>query len=96
MPGSETSRVFSFYYVYLLESSNTSKLYIGYTRDLKKRLIEHNNGLNFSTKPYIPWRLIYYEASLNEKDARRREKYLKTNQGSRLIKRRIKEYLFNK
>src|SRR3989338_7747010 len=96
MPGSETSRVNSFYYVYLLKSILKDNLYIGFTKDLKKRLSEHNNGLNFSTKPYRPWRLIYYETCLNEKDARRREKYLKTNQDARLIKRRIKEYLYLK
>ncbi|KKS96604.1 hypothetical protein A3B05_01960 [Candidatus Giovannonibacteria bacterium RIFCSPLOWO2_01_FULL_43_160] len=85
-----------FYYVYLLESIKNGNLYIGYTKDLLRRIKEHNQGLNFSTKPYRPWRLIYYEACLNEKDAERREKYLKTNQDARLIKRRIKEYLYLK
>lgn len=85
-----------FYYVYLLESIKSGNLYIGYTADLPRRIKEHNHGLNFSTKPYRLWRLIYYEACLNEKDAERREKYLKTNQGARLIKRRIKEYLYLK
>ena len=68
---------------------------MGYTKDLRKRLIEHNQGLNKSTKPYRPWELIYYEACLNEKDAKRRENYLKTNQGQRLLKRRLKEYFFD-
>lgn len=85
-----------FYYVYLLESIESGRLYIGYTTDLPRRIKEHNHGLNFSTKPYRPWRLVYYEACLNEKDAERRERYLKTNQGARLIKRRIKEYLYLK
>jgi putative endonuclease len=38
--------------------------------------------------------LIYYEACLNEEDAKRREKYLKTSQGRRMLKIRIKEYLY--
>lgn len=83
-----------FFYVYLLESTINKQLYIGITEDLKKRVEEHNKGLNISTEPYRPWRLIYYEACLNKKDAIRREGYLKTNQGSRLLKRRIKEYLY--
>ena len=41
-----------------------------------------------------PWKLIYYEACLNEKDAKRRERYLKTSQGSRLLKARLKEYFY--
>jgi len=86
-----------FYYIYLLESTkHKNEYYSGYTRDLRKRLKEHNSGLNKSTKRYKPWKLIYYEACLNINDAKRREKYLKTTQGRRLIKRRIKDYLYNK
>ena len=83
-----------FFYVYVLESISSKQLYIGYTKDLRSRVEEHNNGANISTKPHKPWKLIYYEACLNQKDAIRREKYLKTNQGSRLLKRRMKEYLY--
>ncbi len=84
------------FYVYVIESLKLGKLYIGYSQDLTKRLKEHNQGLNFSTKPYKPWRCIYYEACLNEEDAMRREKYLKTTQGNRLLKRRLKEYFYLK
>jgi len=52
--------------------------------------------LVFSTKPYLPWRIIFFEAYRNEKDAKRREKYLKTSQGGRLLKRMLKEYFYNK
>lgn len=38
------------FYTYILQSKKNNKLYIGYTSDLKKRLLEHNQGLNFSTK----------------------------------------------
>ena len=69
-------------------------MYVGYTADLRKRLIEHNRGSVPSTKPYKPWRIIYYEACLSEADAMRREKYLKTTQGRRLLKRRLKEYFY--
>lgn len=96
MPGSDASGVV-FFYVYLLESLLAKgRLYIGYTSDLKKRVKEHNDGLNFSTKPYLPWQLIYYEACLNGKDAKRREHYLKTTIGSRMLKLRLKQYLREK
>jgi putative endonuclease len=85
-----------FFYVYVLESKLNKKLYIGYTRDLVRRVKEHNLGQEPATKPNLPWRLIYYEANLNEQDAKRREAYLKTNQGGRLLKRRVKEYLFSR
>ncbi|OGD62318.1 excinuclease ABC subunit C [Candidatus Berkelbacteria bacterium RIFOXYA2_FULL_43_10] len=85
-----------FYTVYLLQSKIDGSFYIGYTSDIKRRLKEHNSGLNFSTINKNPWKLIFFEAYINIKDAKRREKYLKTSQGSRLIKRMIKEYLFDK
>ena len=84
-----------FYYNYVIQSKKDRNLYTGRTIDLKKTLIEHNQGLNKSTKPYMPWKLIYYEACLNEEDAKRREHYLKTSQGQRLLKARLREYLFD-
>lgn len=64
MPSSEISNTKRFYYV--LESIKYNmEIYIGYTTDdLRKRIKEHNQGLSKSTKPYRPWRLIYYEAWL--------------------------------
>ena len=84
------------FYVYLIESKKNSELYTGYTNDLVRRLKEHNQGMNFSTKSAIPWKCIYYEACTNEEDAKRRESYLKTTQGKRLLKRRLKEYFYHK
>lgn len=82
------------FYTYCLQSLKNNELYIGFTKDLKKRLSEHNQGLNFSTKQYKPWKVIYYEGCIEESDARRREGYLKTTQGGRLLKRRMKDYLY--
>ncbi|TSC92838.1 MAG: excinuclease abc c subunit domain protein [Candidatus Berkelbacteria bacterium Licking1014_7] len=77
------------YYVYLLQSLNKEFSYIGSTPDLRKRVKKHNQGKVKSTKPYIPLKLIYYEAYLNEKDAIDREKRLKQRGSSKghLIKR---------
>ncbi len=69
-------------------------MYKGFTVHLNKRLQQHNSGLNFSTRGKGPWIVIHYEAYRNEKDAKRREKYLKTSQGSRLLKRMLKEYFY--
>ena len=79
---------------YVIQSIKDDQLYTGITSDLKKRLTEHNQGLNFSTKRYKPWKIVYYEACMDKDDAVRREGYLKTTQGIRLIKRRLKEYFY--
>ena len=81
------------FYIYILQSEIKHRLYIGKTIDLRRRLKEHNAGQNTSTKPYKPWRLIFYEAYTLQSDASRREKYLKTTQGHQAIKRMLKDYL---
>lgn len=91
----KTRLAIMFYYIYVLQSKIDNSLYVGYTTDLKQRLEKHNRGLNFSTKNKVPWSVIHYEAYKNRLDATRRERYLKTSQGSRLLKRMLKEFFFN-
>ena len=95
MPRREISKIM-FFYNYVIQSMKNNNLYVGYTSDLKERLEKHNKGLVKSTKLYMPWKLIYYEACLDKDDAKRREHYLKTSQGQRLLKRRLKEYFYKK
>jgi len=78
------------YYTYLLQSKKDGQWYTGYTKDLQKRFLEHNQGKVESTKRRIPMELIYYEACKNAFDARAREKYLKTGMGKRYLKNRLK------
>ena len=94
MPSNSTSMMF--FYTYVLLSNQDNNYYIGYTNNLKKRLEEHNSGKNFSTKPRIPLDLIYFEACLNEQDAKQREKYLKSTIGRRFIKKRLRQYFNDK
>jgi len=84
-----------FYYVYVLQSEKDNNFYIGYTKDIKKRLDEHNKGAVVSTKSRRPFNIVYFEGSLIMEDAIKREKYLKTSWGKRYIKNRIKSYLLN-
>ena len=82
-----------FHFVYILESSSGNHLYIGYyPGNVEERLAKHNRGEVLSTKAYRPWNLIFFEGYLNKNDAFRREKYLKTNQGARMLKLMLKEY----
>ncbi len=81
-----------FFYTYVLLSLKDNKCYIGYTNDLKRRLEEHDSGKNFSTKSRIPFKLIYYEACLNENDAKQRELYFKATVGRRYLSKRLREF----
>ena len=81
------------YYVYILRSKKNKRMYTGSTNNLRKRFKEHNDGKSNWTKKGIPWKLVYYEACLNEEDARSREIYLKSGMGKRYIKNRLKRFL---
>ena len=81
------------FYTYVLRSETDSNLYVGWTEDVHRRLIEHNNGMVQSTKGRRPLKLIYYEASLDRADAFAREKYLKSGMGKRYLKNRLKRFL---
>jgi len=83
------------YYVYLLLSEVDGNLYTGSTNDLRRRIDEHNNGNVVSTAKRRPLKLIYYEACINEMDARKREKYLKSGMGKKYIRNRLKSYFQN-
>ncbi len=83
------------FYVYVLQSLKDGNCYTGYTNDLQKRFREHNEGLEYSTRKRLPFKIIYYEACVNEQDAKMRETYLKTGMGKRYIKNLLKYYLKN-
>ncbi|MEK7516628.1 MAG: GIY-YIG nuclease family protein [Patescibacteria group bacterium] len=67
------------FYTYLLKSQKRDWIYIGATDDLKQRVEKHNKGLVKSTKFYVPFELIYYEAYKTLSLARKREYDLKNN-----------------
>jgi putative endonuclease len=65
------------HYVYVIQSDKKrDRFYIGFSDDLKRRLKEHNDGSNYSTRGN-KWRLVYYEAYLTRAAAIQRERVLK-------------------
>ena len=81
-----------YFYVYILQSKRDKRLYIGFTDNVFNRLIQHNSGKVPSTKPRIPFDLIFFEAYANKYDALRREKYFKTAKGKTTIRTMLIEY----
>ena len=73
------------FYVYVLYSKNFTRHYTGMAIDVLKRLKQHNLMQNKSTKAYVPWKLIYTEEFKTRKEARIREKYLKSGVGREFI-----------
>ena len=81
------------FYTYVIRSVKDKKWYTGSTGDLRKRFKEHNNSKVFHFTGRKPFEMIYYEACVNEQDARVREKYLKSGMGKRYVKNRLKRFL---
>jgi putative endonuclease len=81
------------FYIYVLQSESDDGLYIGFSTDLRRRIKEHQEGKSFATSYRKPWRLIYYEAYLEEEDALGRERYLKSGGGRRFLIKQLKHYL---
>jgi len=83
-----SSRVARFY-VYILYSLKDKGLYIGFTIELKNRLIRHASGKVTATKFRRPLKLIHYEYFINREDAKGREEFLKSGYG----RKQLKEFL---
>ncbi len=81
------------HYVYVLRSLSDDGLYIGYSANLRKRFEQHAQGASFATSYRGPWKLIYYEAYLEQADALGREHYLKSGAGRRFLKAQLAHYL---
>ena len=70
------------YFVYLIESKlkNKKRLsYVGYSKDLKKRLNLHNSGKGAKFTRGKKWNLVYYEKYNTKSDAMKNEYKLKKN-----------------
>lgn len=81
------------FYLYILKSIKYDELYIGSTKDLKKRFVEHNKGKVVSTKNKRPYTLEYYEAYKVESDARRESMLKCRGQARRQLLARLKDTL---
>lgn len=79
------------YYVYILLSEVDGKLYIGQTSNLRVRFKRHKLGYVSATKNRRPLNLIYYESYLSDKDAKKREIFLKGGMGHRQLKIQLEE-----
>jgi len=82
------------FYVYVIQSLKTGKIYIGQTQDINKRIKRHNQELKTKPTTYTkrnqgPWKLVYKEGLKTREEATKRERELKSFQGRRFIKDKI-------
>ena len=81
------------YYVYMLKSKSIKPVtYVGYTNDLKKRVVLHNSGKGAKFTRGRKWILIYKEKFKSKKEAISREYYIKNN---RTLRNKLKNENIN-
>ncbi len=81
------------YYVYMLKSMGIKSItYVGYTKNLKKRINLHNAGKGAKFTRGRKWKLIYMEKKKSKKEAISREYYIKKN---RTLRNKIKNENIN-
>ena len=88
--GLKIQRMIKRFFIYVLFSEMHKQLYIGQTNNLERRFEQHNQGRVNSTKPYRPYKLIYFEQVDSKTKAIKREKELKLTGGRRFLKQFIK------
>jgi len=77
-----------YYYVYILQSIKyPENYYTGFTNDIKKRIVKHNNGEVPHTSKYKPWRIKNVISFIDKDKALAFEKYLKSHSGRAFAKK---------
>ena len=77
------------FYVYILQSDVDQSYYIGFTQNVAKRLLRHNNGETTYTKRKLPWSLVYSEEFPTKSEAIKRERFLKAQKNTEFYKNLI-------
>ena len=63
--------------LYILQSQKDGDDYKGMTKDVEKRLLEHNTGQSTFTSTKMPWQLVYQKEMPNKREAIIEKKRLK-------------------
>ena len=73
------------FYVYILYAAKYDRYYVGHCEDISIRLDRHNSKMVPSTKPCIPWVLVYSETYSTRQEATAREVYIKRMKSRKFI-----------
>ncbi|MDO8572989.1 MAG: GIY-YIG nuclease family protein [bacterium] len=74
------------YYVYAISSRKRSYVYVDISDNPERRVEQHNKGYNKTTRPYKPFTIILINNFSTRREAREREKYLKSGFGKEYLK----------
>jgi len=73
------------HYLYILQSIKDGGYYVGVSKDVNKRLRQHNDGKSRSTVAKRPWRVVLVEAYKTPSEAYLRERFIKSKKSKKII-----------
>ena len=65
------------YFAYVIKSKAHDYYYKGHCKDLAVRLNQHNSGMTKSIRPFVPFKIVYFEEFKTLSEAAKREKFFK-------------------
>ena len=80
------------FFVYMISATNSErkKTYVGYTKNIERRLLQHNSGKGAKNTKGFKWKILYKKKFISKSDAMSYEYKLKKN-----IKKRKEIYYKN-
>ncbi|MEQ8910367.1 MAG: GIY-YIG nuclease family protein [Vicingaceae bacterium] len=84
------------YYIYILWSTSLKKYYVGFTKNVKARVRQHNtSNLNTFTSKHRPWTYkAHFKVNGQKSDALGIEKFIKSQKSQKFIERLIEAESF--
>ena len=79
------------WYVYVIRNSVNKRFYIGSTKDVEKRIKQHNQGKRRSIAHFGTYELILKEEFFTLEAARVRERQIKSYKGGNAFKKLLRE-----
>ena len=77
-------------FVYLIRSTNNpNRTYVGLTKNVERRLNDHNTSRIHSTRRHKPWELVSVHWFQNPDKAKAFESYLKSGSGRAFANKRL-------
>lgn len=69
------------FFVYMISATNSErkKTYVGYTKNIKNRLLQHNSGKGAKNTKGFTWKLLYKKRFISKNNAMSYEYKLKKN-----------------
>ncbi len=74
------------YFVYLLQSEEDKRTYVGCTKNFENRLKLHNSGQVKATRNRRPLQMLFVEELKTEPEAKARERWWKNGSGRNKLK----------